>query len=171
MPNEYTIHRLLCATPPGLEEERDLFLKTLSEFAERVTMPDWVLLAPASFRDGMDVDLFQGAVKSNIKSSVFFLGIFGQDPAAPVYKRVAEYAIECAENPDLPMRRVTLLFQDAGDVAPEVLALRERMTGVCEVRSFAKAKDLPAIFEEILAGWYALLRPGPASAGATPGAT
>jgi hypothetical protein len=171
MPNQFTIHYLVCSTPPGLEEARDLFLTTLGDYCGRVTMPDAVLLAPASFRDGFDVSLMQGPVKSNIKNSAFFLGIFGQDPTDPAYKRLVEYAIECAENPDFPMRRVTLLFQDAGDVAPEVLALRERMTGVCEVRSFAKAKDLPAIFEEILAVWYALLRPGPAGAGATPGAT
>ena len=122
------------------------------------------MLFRSTFRDSFDAGLNQAVVKNNIKHGVFFLGIFGQDPADPAYKRFAEYAIECAEDPDLPMRRVTLLFQDAGDVAPEMLALRERMAGQCDVRTFAKTKDLPAIFEEILAAWYALLRPGQASA-------
>ena len=160
MPNEYTIHRLVCATRPGWEKERDLFLTTLSAFAERVTMPDWVLLAPASFSDGFDAKLQQAVVKNNIQNSVFFLGVFDQDPADPVYKRFAEYAIECAGDPELPMRRVTLLFKDAGDAAEEMLALGEKMSRLCEVRNFGKIKDLPAIFEEILSGWYALVRPG-----------
>ena len=74
MPNPFTIHRLVCSTPPGLEEERDLFLAALADFAGRVTMPEGMLLAPASFRDGFDVNLLQGVVKSNIKDSAFFLG-------------------------------------------------------------------------------------------------
>jgi hypothetical protein len=160
MPNEYTFHRLVCSTPPGLEEERDLFLKALNEFGERVTIPDWVLLAPASFPEAFDATLHQGAVKNNIKHAAFFLGIFGQDPADVVYKRFAEYAVECADDPDLALHRVTLLFKDAGDVAPEILALRERMSAICkDVRVFHKTKELPKIFEEILAGWYTCIRP------------
>ncbi len=159
MPDQYTIHRLVCATPLGLEEERDLFLATLASFVERETMPQWVLLAPASFQDGFAANRQQAGVKNNIKHGIFFLGIFGQDSPDPVYKRFAEYAIECAEDPDLTTRRVTLLFKDAGDVADEMRAWRERMTGLCEVRTFSKTKDLPAVFEEILAGWYALVRP------------
>ena len=159
MSNPYTIHQLVCSTPPGLEEERDLFLTTAGEFCGRITMPDGVLLAPASFREGFDATLLHGAVKNNIKNSVFFLGIFGQDPAAPPFKRFAEYAIECAGDPALPMRRVTLLFQDAGDVAEEVRALRLRMTELCEVRTYRHVKELPAQFDEILAGWFAAIRP------------
>jgi len=159
MPNQFTIHRLVCSTPPGGEEERDLFLTVIAAFAERVTMPDWVLLAPASFHNGFSATLQQAAVRDNIKNGVFFLGIFGQDPVDPLYKRFAEYAIECADDPELPMRRVTLIFKDAGDVAEEVRVLRQRMAGVCELRTFAKTKDLTAIFEEVLGGWYALVRP------------
>jgi hypothetical protein len=159
MPNQFTIHQLLCSTPPGLEEERDLFLAALADFAGRVTMPEWVLLAPASFRDGFDVNLLQGPVKSNIKNSAFFLGIFGQDPVAPIYKRLAEYAIECANDPELPMRRVTIFFQDAGDVAEEVQALRLRFVESCEVRSYRNLKDLEPQFEDVMAGWFAMVKP------------
>jgi hypothetical protein len=63
MPNQYTIHRVVLATLPGLKEARDQFLGAL--------------LAPASFRDGFDARLQQAVVKNNIKDSVFFLAIFG----------------------------------------------------------------------------------------------
>jgi hypothetical protein len=163
MSSQFTIHRLVCSTPPGLEEERDLFLAAIATFAERVTMPEWVLLAPASFRDGFNADLLQAAIKDNIKYSTFFLGIFGQDPVDPVFKRLVEYAVECAENPERPMRRVTVLFKDAGDVSPQVnremQTLRARLTPICEVRVFSGPGALPAIFEEVLTEWYALVRP------------
>jgi len=159
MPDQYTIHRLVCSTPPGLEEERDLFLAALASFAERVSMPEWVLLAPATFVDAFDANLQQAAVKNNIKNGVFFLGIFGQDPADPVYKRFVEYAIECAADPGLPMKRVTVFFKESADTAEEMRALRARFAEQCEVRAYRNLKDLEPQLEDILAGWFAAVKP------------
>jgi hypothetical protein len=163
MPNQFSIHRVICATPPGLEEERDLFLASLSDFSERVTMPEWVLFAPASFPIGFDATRMQAAVKDNIKNAFFFLGIFsenpGEDPIEPVYKRFVQYAIECAADPASPMKSVTVFFRESADAPEEIRALRVRLAEQCDVRTYRKLKDLEPQLEDVLARWFAAVKP------------
>jgi len=155
MSNEFVIHRVVCATPPGQEEERDLVLADLAAFSERVSMPEGILFAPASFPTGFNATMLQAAVKNNIRNAVFFLGFFGEDPTEPVFKRFVEYALECADDPALPLRRVTLFFKDSEDVDPEMIALRQRWVGQCDVLLYRRLANLAPQIEDLLAGWFA----------------
>jgi hypothetical protein len=156
MPNQYSIYRVVCSTPPGLEEERDLFLARLASFMEQVTQPQWILFAPASFPTTFDAVRMQGAVKDNIKGSPFFVGFFGEDPPEPPFKRFVQCAIESAADPALPMKKPTLFFKESEDAAPEVGALRARFAEQCEIRTYRTLKDLEPQLEELLAAWLAL---------------
>jgi hypothetical protein len=155
MPNQYSIYRVICSTPPGLEEERDLFMADLSAFSEQVSMPQWVLFGPASFPNGFNATLMQGAVKENIAGAVFFLGFFGEDPTEPVFKRFVQYAMECAADPALPLKKATVFFKESEDVAEGVRALRDRFAGQCEVRTYRNLKDLRPQLQETLTAWLA----------------
>ena len=165
MANQFSIHRVVCATPPGMEEERDLFLADLSAFSERVTMPEWVLIAPASFPTPFHATIFQAAVKENIKSAYFFLGFFsenpGDDPTEPVYKRFVQWAIECGADPALPMKWVTVFFKESDDVAEEIRALRGKFADQCDVRTYRNLKELEPQLQDVLAGWFAAVKPAP----------
>ena len=158
MSNSYLIYRVVCSTPPGLEEERDLFLLTLSVFAEQVTMVEQVLFAPATFRTPFDATVMQAAVKENIKDAFFFLTLFGEDPVEPVYKHFVQYAIECQADPGLPMRRATVFFKESQDVVEETRALRERFAGQCDIRVFHNVKDLEPQLRELMAEWLAAVK-------------
>ena len=158
MANQFSIYRVVCATPPGLEEERDLFLTDLSDFSGRVTMPEWILFGPATFPTPFPATAMQGAVKDNIKNAQFFLGFFGEDPTEPAYKRFVQYAIESAADPELPMKRVTVFFKESDDVAEEIRALRGKFAVQCEVRTYRNLKDLEPQLSDILAGWLAAVK-------------
>jgi hypothetical protein len=159
MPNQFSIYRVLCATPPGLEEERDLFLADLSAFSERVTMPEWVLFGPASFPTPFPATVMQGAVKNNIKDAYFFLGFFGEDPVEPVHKRFVQWAVESAADPALPMKRATVFFKESEDVAEEIRALRGKFADQCEVRTYRNLQDLEPQIQDLLTAWFAAVKP------------
>ncbi|SRR5258708_1082177 len=159
MPTEFTIHRVVCSTPPGLEEERNLFQATLGAFTEIVSMPEAILFAPAIFPTPFNATTFQGAVKENVKSSVFFLGFFGEDPTEVAYKRFVQYAMECASDTEVPMRKVTLFFKESEDVSEEMRALRARFADQCDVRTYRTLKELEPQLQDVLAEWFALIKP------------
>jgi hypothetical protein len=114
MSHNFTVHRILCSTPPELAAEQTQFLDSLAQFAEEITTPDRVLFPAATFRAPFDALGQKHAVEGNIRTCEFFIQIFGEQPAEPVYGAFLEYAIQCAADPVQTMRQVAVLFKDAG---------------------------------------------------------
>jgi hypothetical protein len=158
MSNQLAQYRVVCSTPPGLEEERDLFLAAVASFSERVALPVGVLFPPATFPTALDAVRFQGAIKENIRYAYFFVALFGEDPPNPIYKRFVQYAMECADDPESVLQRVTVFFKESDDISEEMRALRTRFQDQCEVRGYRKKKDLEPQWEELLAAWFAAVQ-------------
>ena len=144
MPIHWTTYRLLLSASPGLTSEQQAFEAANASFAERVTMPAWILFALASTRSGFDPQVNRNAVESNIRFCDFFLQIFGETAPDPAY----------------PMRSTVVAFRNPENASPELSALRRRLLdgGDCQVHDFHSLDDFNRLAEQILADWYALIQ-------------
>jgi hypothetical protein len=160
MSNHFTMHRVLCSTPPELESARLVFEQQLSDFAEQVTMPAGILFPSASFRQEFNVSVLRYAVESNIRMVEFFLQIFGGSMPDPVFQGFINLSLACVADPAIPLRQATVLFKHSSG-SPELEKLREALAADsrCEVREYADEQDLGLQIRNMLEGWFALVRP------------
>lgn len=152
----YTTCRILCSTPPDLDEEQKLFLATTAEFSEQYTIPNQVLFAVASFREPFEPHAHRYGVQGNLRMVDFFVHIYGDRAAEPIYQDFVYYALKCLADPEKPLRKAVVFFKSSSTDETlrgyqESLAADER----CQVRVYGDAKDLAAQFCEMLADWYA----------------
>jgi hypothetical protein len=163
LPANWTTYRILCCTPPDLEQERCALNAVNAQFAERVTMPEWILFALASFRAGVDPRTYRPAIESNTRFCDFFVTVFGERSPDPMFRELVEYALTCTADPAFPMRSVVALFRNPEDAAEEMVALRKSLLegGRCDVRDFHNREELDREFGDVLAAWHALIQPRP----------
>ena len=64
----YHMHRIYCATPWELEEERGTFYATVGEFNAAHAMPRGVLYVPVSLGSVLDKRPYHYALKDNIRA-------------------------------------------------------------------------------------------------------
>ena len=165
MPHNYTTYRVLCVTTPELEAEQAVFLSALAQFADQVSMPEWILFAPATFRSPFDPNASKSAVEGNIRMCDFFVQIFGDKAPEPVYRGFIDYALECAADSSKPMRRVSALVRESAGVTEEMQVLRRALESDprCDLRVYAGANDgaqnnLETQLRGIFQDWYAQVR-------------
>jgi hypothetical protein len=156
MPISYTTCRILCSTPPDLDEEQQLLLACNAEFGEQVTIPNRVLFAVASFREPFDPHAHRYGVQGNLRMVDFFVHVYGERAPDPIYQDFVYYALKCLADPAKPLRSAVVFFKSPGTDETlrgyqETLAADER----CHVRVYSDAKDLVSQFREVLADWYA----------------
>ena len=155
MPIDFKFYRILCCTPPDLEDERQVFESAVAQFVEQVSMPDGVLFAPASLRPPINAAVQKAAIESNIRTCEFFVQIFGEKSPDSVFGGFVDYALECAADPNLATRNVAVLFRNYDSAAPELHLIRERLAGEgsCE-RDFSDSPDLSQQLANLLRAWY-----------------
>jgi len=163
MASAFKIYRIVCATPPDLNAERQVFESTLADFAERVTFPEQILFAGASFREGFDVARHRTLAESNVRMCDFFLHIFGETWPAPAFKDFITLALECAADSSQPMRNAAVLFRNPADADEQVRRFRDELglRGNCELREFKDSQELEAQLREVFAGWHAAVKQNP----------
>ena len=160
MPIQWTTYRLLLSASPGLASEQQAFEAANASFAERVTMPAWILFALASTRSGFDPQVNRNGVESNIRFCDFFLQVFGETAPDPAFFGFLKLAIACTRDPVYPMRSTVVAFRNPENASPELSALRRRLLdgGDCQVHDFHSLDDFNRLAEQILADWYALIQ-------------
>ena len=110
----YSMHRIFCATPGDLEEERQAFYNVVGEFNEAQAMPQGVLFVsvalPAATTDKRP---YQGAIRENICACRYFILVLEDTWGPPQLNFEREYAIatSCVNDPSLPMNQVAVLFK------------------------------------------------------------
>jgi hypothetical protein len=152
----FRIYRILCSTPPDLDTERAAFESTLASFAERVTFPQQVLFAGASFREAFDADRHRGYAEDNVRMCDFFLHIFSDTWPGAAFKAYIDLARACMADPSQPMRQVAVLFKNFGEADEKVRNVRDALAqgGRCELRDFRDPADLQVLLQEIFASWW-----------------
>lgn len=159
MPNNWTTYRAICAAAPDLEAEQAAFHSANAEFAERVTMPEWILLALTSPRSDFDPQIHRRLLETNIRFIDFFVQIFGEKTPDPAYRGFVDLAIECTADENFPMRATAVLFRNPAGASDEMQALRQQLLNNphCTVHDFGSADELERASEAILTSWHSLI--------------
>jgi hypothetical protein len=107
----FQMHRIFCATPWELEAERSRFHEILGCFNEERAMAKGILLVPVSLMNIRDKRPVQYAVDDNIRECRHYVLLL-QDDWGPVernFENDYHLALECASDPSLPMRGISLV--------------------------------------------------------------
>jgi hypothetical protein len=158
MSHPYTIHKVLCASTPFVEDEKLAFLETLSRFCEEVSMQESLLYAPASFRAPFDPKIYKPAVDANIRICAGFLQLLDEEPAERIYKSFIEYALKCQADPAEPMRMVAVAFKQTSEVSPEAVAYKQSLDGRCDTFNYAAMEEFKEQVWQLLHRWHAIFR-------------
>ena len=151
----YQLHRIYCATPWELEEERRAFTGLVGNFNETAAMKRGVLYIPvslvANFRDKRPM---QSVVNENIRSCRHYVQVLDTAPGdgwgVPErnFERDFRLALECSADPSLPMREVVVLLKKPPR-PPAGLDGSVRVEGFVNVDEFKQ--QLSALFSDWLA--------------------
>jgi hypothetical protein len=158
MSNPYTIHKVLCASTPFVDDEKFAFLETLSRFCEEVAMPDAVLYAPASFRAPFDPMMHKPLVDGNIQICAGFLQLLDEDPPERAYKTFVEYALKCQADPEQPMRAVAVAFKQTPEVSAEAAAYKKSLESRCDTFSYASMEEFQEQAWQFLSRMHTILK-------------
>ena len=161
MSTHFKMYRVLCSTPPNLDQGRVVFEDRLSQFAENVSMPAGVLFPPASFRPDFDARASRAAIESNIRMVEFFVQIFGAEMPDPVFLGFVNLALACVDDPAIPLRHATVLFKHSPDASPELEKLQATLTADprCAVRTYREEQELGTEIQAMLEDWFAMVHP------------
>lgn len=157
----YTMHRIFCATPGDLEEERLAFYKVMGDFNEAHAMPRGILFVSISIVPyGGDKRVYQGAVSENIRSCRYYIQVLEDTWGPPQKNFERDYAVarRSMEDPALPMQEVAVLFKKPllpHQVEPGVAQLKESM-GAGE---FSTLEEYGKQLQQLLTGWLEAVSP------------
>src|SRR5690349_16352772 len=110
----YRFEYVFCATHQPQEDERLEFHKILGEINESHAMSKGILLGALSLPLTMgDKRVYQRVVDENIRTSRWYVLVLEDTWGPPERNLEHDYqlALECLQEPDLPMQRVAVLFK------------------------------------------------------------
>ncbi len=126
----FDMHRIFCATPFELEDERNAFYQVMSEFNEAYAMPRGILLVSVSLVPQMaDKRPYQAAVNDNIKASRYYIQLIEDSWGPPERNMERDYALAvkyCAD-PESNLKQSVLLCKKPllpHRVEPEIVQLK-----------------------------------------------
>src|SRR5918911_1396053 len=103
----YRMFRVFCATAWDLDKELRAFHDAISE-VNGEGMQQQILFVPVSLMTMRDKRPFHGLIVENIEDSSYYILAPGDDWGPPErnFQRDYALALECRDNPALPMRDV-----------------------------------------------------------------
>src|SRR5215475_3739834 len=121
-PLMYHMHRIYCATPWELEEERGTFYAAVGEFNATHAMPRGILYVPVSLGSVPDKRPYQYAVTDNIRACRHYIQVLDAlppdqppnaiwGPPQRNFESDLRLALACSADPALPMCEVAVLLK------------------------------------------------------------
>ena len=140
-----------------------MFESTMAAFGEQVAFPEQILFAPASFREGFDLNFHRAAAESNVRMCDFFVQMLGEVWPGPGFQNLVNLTLECIADASKPMRQASVLFRNPDRADEQVLQFRSALAGdgKCDVGEFRDAAELERKLKEIYAGWFATVKETP----------
>jgi hypothetical protein len=164
----YTFHRVFCATPGDLEEERQAFYTVMGEFNEAESMPHDILFVAVSIVPMMvHLTPYRKAIEENIDACRYYIQVLGDTWGPPERNFEPLYAAAKAalENPQLPMRETAVLLKSVPPgqrVEPGVEKFKSDLSNPIE---FSDIESFQRALRAVLSGWLkALLEEAPGGA-------
>ncbi len=152
----YSMHRIFCATPGDLEQERLAFYKVMGEFNETHAMPRGILFVSVSIVPGLvDKRALQPAVSENIRACRYYIQVLEDTWGPPQKNFERDYALaaQCAADPAQPMQEVTVLFKKPlvpHQVEPAIAELKRQLDADAD---FADISQYERRLHALLARW------------------
>jgi hypothetical protein len=145
----FEFHRVFCATPWEMEPERVRFCGLIGQFNERHAMSHGILYAPVSLTNFRDKRPVQYVVDENIRDARHYILLLQEDwgPVERNFENDYHLALQCADDPALPMREVAVVRKilpsrrplAAGTPAPDA--------------SFSTAEEFDSAITNLLTAW------------------
>jgi len=108
------MHRVFCATPGDLEQERQAFYEVMAGINESEAMPRGILLVSVSLpATTVDKRPFQAAISENVRACRYYVQVLEDNWGPPELNFEREYALatQCVADPAMPMQAVAVLFK------------------------------------------------------------
>jgi hypothetical protein len=166
------MHRIFCATPGDVEEERTAFYRVMGKFNEAEAMPRGILLVslalPASTADKRP---YQAALAENIRSCRYYIQLLEETWGPPErnFERDYALALRSMEDPEMPMQDVAVMFKKPlvpHQVDPRIEELKRQLDsdGRRPVMAFDTIPEFERQLYGLLNQWLACLVPVAATA-------
>lgn len=170
MAHGFDDYRIFLSAPGDLDPDRTAAHDAIAHVNEAVTMPAKILLVTVGLRESDQISGHRAIVSDNVRWSSYFIQLF-QDDWGPrdLFRKLFLLAIECRDNPEMPMRDVVVCVKDAPHESnPEVLAFRKELLEMQGVRVFAykTVEELRSHLEKVCREWAQSLIAAGTKAGA-----
>jgi len=147
------MHRIFCATPWELEEERNRFHNLIGNFNEATAMQKGILYVPVTLINIRDKRPLQYAVDENIRDCRHYLLLLSEDwgPVERNFRNDYHLALQCVSDPALPMYSVAVLAKKQLSGAPLAEGLPQPSAVFSTLTEFDRCVNnlLPAWFESL----------------------
>jgi hypothetical protein len=123
----YKMHRVFCALPAEMQEERRAFYQTVGEFNAEQGLSRGILFVPVAASSALR-GIAPVEVRENIRACRHYIEVVPAGAGAPEDNPQHDYAFaaECCADPSLPMKEVVVLRRAAGaDLHDFSLRVRE----------------------------------------------
>jgi hypothetical protein len=149
----YCMLRVFCATSWELEAERGLFYDVVGQFNETQAMRSGILYVPVSLTNIRDKRPYQYALDENLRDSRHYILAVTDGWGPPERNFESDYrlAVECRQDPALPMKGIEILLRYRPGAPPPFAA--ELSAAGLNPRRFADAAEFQKEVGELLAGW------------------
>jgi hypothetical protein len=157
MPHGFDTYRIFVAAPGDLKTDRQACYDAVAAVNENSAMAAKVLLVPFGLREDNQIEGSRSIVSDNVRWSCYLIQMF-QDDWGPreLFRKLFLLALECRDDPAMPMREVVLCLKDAPhETDPQILAFRAELEGRTDVRvlRYNRVEEIRPRIEEICAGW------------------
>jgi hypothetical protein len=150
----YSMHRIFCATPGDLEEERQAFYKVMGDFNAAEAMPQGILFVSVSLpATTTDKRPYQAVLSENIRACRYYILVLEDTWGPPQLNYERDYALatKCVTDPSLPMKQVAVLFK-------RPLLPHQVEPAVSELKQTLAAKEFDGLEEYQQRLWSLLCR-------------
>jgi hypothetical protein len=150
----YQMHRVFCAAPADLEQERHAFYSILGDFNETDAMQRDILFVPVSLLEThTNKAMFQMAVDANIRECRYYVQLLQNTWGPPEKNFEHDYgvALQAKDDPTLPMQEVVVMLKPVSAERPEDDRVKEFRAANSNALEFGTA-------DEYRDRWLALLR-------------
>lgn len=167
----YEMHRIFCATPFELEEERLAFHAAVSRFNEREAMPGNLLFIPVTLPPNLaDKRAYHNVVLENIRDARYFVQLLEDSWGPPGRNFERDYAMarQYAAGGAHKIRETALLFKKPllpHRVEQEIVQLKKQAEEEGWMEEFAGIEEFQGILTRLMARWMEGLRVAQSEAG------
>jgi hypothetical protein len=157
MAHGFDDYRVFIAAPGDMDRDRQACYDAIAEVNGELAMPAKVLLVSLGLRENGQIEGNRGIVSDNVRWSSYFIQLFEDDwGPRELFRKLFLLAIECRENPAMPMREVVVCLKSAPRETDEsVLAWRRELGGRTDVRviHYDRTEELKSGVGEMCADW------------------